>query len=203
MNSVDTSIFKPDEAARKQARERYGCTNNEFIALFAGRLEEVKRVDRIIESLEHLSNKVQVKLIVAGDGTLRRDLENQVAAKGLKSRVVFLGYVPHNQLSGLYNMADVLLLPSLMEGTPMVVLEALACGTPAIATRVGGIPDLIEDGKNGILLDDPQPQRIADAITRIAQGFYDWSAVSDSVSCWRSENVAKMLFKIFSELVRK
>ena len=101
--------------------------------------------------------------------------------------VIFLGYVPHKQLSGLYNMADALLLPSLMEGTPMVVLEALACGTPVVASIVGGIPDLVKNGVNGYLLDQVNPPAIAETIERMVIQRFDRLTVSRSVQRWSSK----------------
>ena len=72
MNAVDDSIFQPDGFARKEARNKYCCFDDDFVLLFAGRLEEVKRVDKIIDSLSYINEKKNIKLYIAGDGTLRR-----------------------------------------------------------------------------------------------------------------------------------
>lgn len=203
MNAVDSSIFKPDPTSRRRTREMHGCSDDHLVLLFAGRLEEVKRVDRIIDSLLFLKDRLAVKLFVAGEGSLQKDLCRQASEKGLDDHVAFLGYVSHADLPALYNMADALMLPSVMEGTPMVILEALACGTPVIATRVGGIPDLVEDGGNGFLLDDPSPRNIASVVMQLAVKKFDRISVSRSVSRWSSEKVVQELTRIFTMCVNK
>jgi glycosyltransferase involved in cell wall biosynthesis len=203
MNSVDDSVFRPDELSRKQERDRYACRSDEFVLLFAGRLEEVKRVDKIIDSLACANNSFKMKLFIAGDGSLKKALEKRIREMNLTNRVFFLGYVAHDELPKLYNMADAFILPSIMEGTPMVVLEALACGTPVIATAVGGIPDLVENGKNGLLLDSPTPKDIFRAVLRLTGNPPDRSAIAGSVSRWRADNVAKELNALFSDLIKR
>jgi len=202
MNAVDDSIFKPDENARKETRNKYGNLNYDFILLFVGRLEEVKNVDKIIDSFLYFPDKKNIKLYVAGDGTLRRNLERQVREKRLIDNVIFLGYISHNQLPSLYNMADVLVLPSSMEGTPMVVLEALSCGTPVIASSVGGIPDIVKNGVNGYLLEQVNPRAIAETIERMHIQRFDRLTVSRSVEHWSSKNIARELGEIFNKLIK-
>jgi len=95
----------------------------------------------------------QCVLHFAGDGPLRGELEEQARQLGVEGRVRFLGSVPHEQLVTQYQAADALILASEREGMPNVILEALACGTPVVATRVGGIPEVITDSVAGVLLD--------------------------------------------------
>jgi glycosyltransferase involved in cell wall biosynthesis len=200
MNAVDTSIFRPDSEIRKHFRKGYECNDRQTILLFAGRLEEVKRVDRIIASLSYMHDLIDIKLFIAGDGSLKGKLEDQVNRMNLQNKVFFLGYAAHNKLPGLYNMADALMLPSIMEGTPMVILEALACGTPVLATPVGGIPGLIKDGENGFLLRDISPNSIATVIEGMVANNYDRGLISESVQRWSAKNVAGELTQLFQEL---
>jgi glycosyltransferase involved in cell wall biosynthesis len=202
MNAVDPSIFRPDTSIRGEGRSRYGCGKDEFVLLFAGRLEEVKKVDKIIDSLACSNNSSKMKLFIAGDGSLKKALQKRVRELNLTDRIFFLGYVAHDELPSLYNMADAFILPSIMEGAPMVVLEALACGTPVIATGVGGIPDLVENGKNGFLLDNPTPKDIFRAILRVTENPLNRSDIAGSVSRRHAGNVAKELNALFSNLVR-
>src|SRR5207253_11234672 len=105
---------------------------------------------------------------------------------GVKDRVLFLGHVPHEEMSKIYNTADVLLLTSEMEGTPMVILEALACGTPVVTTPVGGIPVLVKNDENGLLLADTSPSAIACAVQQCLNYRWDRAALAFSIRDWSS-----------------
>ncbi len=203
MNAVDTTQFRPDPAGRAAQRRRRQLAPNEICLLFVGRLEDVKQLDRLIVALTELTGEPHVHLFIAGDGTQRRALTRQVRELNLQPRVTFLGKVPHNRLATYYNMADILLLPSKMEGVPMVILEALACGTPVIASAVGGIPDLITHGDNGLLLDHVSPQTIAAGVRRLATLKPAPDRVAASVSQWRADTVAAHLTTLFNQLLER
>ena len=120
-----------------------------------GRLEQPKGPGRLLECIPFLNDQgLNFHIFLAGDGTYRAHLENYVVRNRFETQVTFLGHVSHVELPLYYNMSDVLVLPSEMEGVPMVILEALACGTPVVASNVGGIPDLVTNNVNGIVLDD-------------------------------------------------
>jgi glycosyltransferase involved in cell wall biosynthesis len=202
MNAVDTDKFAPDMIAREALRKQYGILDDTCVALFSGRLEEIKRVDRVLEAIKILSDRsVNVRLFVAGDGTLKSQLESQVVSNGLSDKVNFLGSVPHHTLPGYYNMADVLVLTSEMEGTPMVILEALATGTPVVAPNVGGIPALINNLSNGVILDEVNPQIVADAIQRVKGMHLDREYVSHSVSHLNTETFIRNLRIMFQQIL--
>jgi glycosyltransferase involved in cell wall biosynthesis len=167
MNAVDTGKFCPDADSRYEMRLKHGVSEDQCAILFVGRIEEIKRVDRVVEAMAHLrSGDTKYRLFLAGDGTCRKRLEEYVLREGLGERITFFGDVAHNELPSYYNMADILVLPSEMEGVPMVILEALACGTPVVASNVGGVPDIVRNGENGFVLDDAAPVRVAEAICR-------------------------------------
>lgn len=119
--------------------------------LTAGRLEEQKRMDRLLRVLAALRRQCSIPFhaVIAGDGTLRPQLERQAAETGLSEAVEFRGLV--RDMNAAYREADVFLLTSDWEGTPNVVLEAMASGLPVVATNVGGVPDVIEHGVTGLL----------------------------------------------------
>ena len=202
MNTVDTSQFKPDEPTRAIIRERYRIPDDCHVLLFVGRIEEIKNVYGLIESVKLLRDEGgNYRLYVAGDGTLKKSLEDKVKSLGLEKEVQFLGKVSHEELPGYYNMADVFALPSFMEGTPMVLMEALSCGTPVIATKVGGVPDIVVHCSNGIMIDEGTPEEIAAAVKAAQKLDKDRNRISRSVSHHRSINVAKQLTDIFSTVL--
>jgi glycosyltransferase involved in cell wall biosynthesis len=201
MNAVNTSVFYPDGLTAHRYREQTGFPKESKIIFFAGRLEEVKNIENLIKAVAILRlKKKQIHLLVAGEGTLKPVLEKVVSANGLESCVQFLGKVDHNVLPDYYRVANVFALPSKMEGVPMVVLEALACGTPVVATTVGGIPDIVKNGSNGYLLKDGSSNEIAKGLDKALLTRFDRIEVAKSVDQWSARNVARKLEAIFSRV---
>lgn len=141
---IDLKAFHP---GRKDADRAALGLGDEPTLLFAGRLESEKRVDILLEAAATLGRRAQV--LVAGNGTMEPELRRRYSSGNIR----FLGSVAHERMPTLYSAADVLVVSSEYEGLPTATLEALACGTPVIATRVGDIADLILEGKNGYTFD--------------------------------------------------
>jgi glycosyltransferase involved in cell wall biosynthesis len=189
-NCVDSGKFCVLEAARSRRRAELGLEAGEFVVLVCGRLEEVKRIDRAVRALSLLTNAgVLCRLVIAGEGSCRDELEILVRDLGLESRVCFLGAVAHGEMPAVYNMADFLLMPSRGEGAPLAVLEALSCGTPVVANSVGAIPRIVRDGKNGFLLMDATPTEIAETLRRCFERRWSRLAVADTVKEWDGASV--------------
>jgi glycosyltransferase involved in cell wall biosynthesis len=147
---VDFEIFKPVKRSTQLAN-RYKLS--EFTILFVGRLVEVKGVEYLIEALSKLSkDEIHFKALIVGDGPLKPELESYVANNDLNSKVEFCGWVDKSKLEEYYSVADVFVGPSLQEAQGIVFVEALATGTPVVASRVGGIIDIVTEGKNGYLV---------------------------------------------------
>ena len=130
------------------------------------------------------------------------DLERQARAAGLADRVVFAGAVPHEGLGGWYSAADLFCLPSRAEGHPNALVEALACGTPAVATRVGAVPELVQPAA-GILTrpDDAASLSIAlrEAMQKVWAGEWRRPAIRATVTGRSWENVARQVQEVFTE----
>lgn len=200
MNAVDGQKFYEDNGIRSQMRKKYNINEGEIAIFFVGRLEELKRVDRIIKSLQNMGPTIQARLFIAGEGSQRDKLEQLALQIGLSKQVTFLGKIPHGELLNFYNMMDILALPSKMEGVPMVVLEALACGKPVLATAVGGIPDLVFTGENGVIMDKGTIPEIVNGVRFIAGQQWDSIKIRESISAWESSAVADKLLEIFTRL---
>ena len=157
-NGVDLSIFHPKGKTDPATSRRSRAT-----LLSVGHLIERKGHDLVIKALSLLPD---TELLIAGDGPERRRLERLAVSLGLDHRVRFLGVVSHQELTGLYSTADLLVLASSREGWPNVLLESLACGTPVIATRNWGTPEIVAAPEAGCLVDQRTPDAIADAIKR-------------------------------------
>jgi SAM-dependent methyltransferase len=132
--------------------------------LYVGRLGQEKNVARLIEALA-LLREPSLKLRLVGDGRLRGDLERRAREAGVTAE--FLGVVPHGRLPQQFRAADCFVLPSLTEGNPKALIEAMACGLPCAASARGGIPSIVEDGVTGLLFDPEDVADIAGAVERL------------------------------------
>jgi glycosyltransferase involved in cell wall biosynthesis len=144
-------------------------TNTKNI-LFVGSLYPVKGVQYLITAMKKiLEDAPDAKLIIVGDGEEREWLAALSIQLGIQKYVQFVGKVPHEKVKTFMQQADVFVLPSLSEGFPNVILEAMACGLPIVASRVGGIPDIIKNGVHGYLVEAKKPDEIAEKILIILQ----------------------------------
>jgi glycosyltransferase involved in cell wall biosynthesis len=130
---------------------------------FAGRMTAPKALGVALEAVAQVP---EVDLELAGDGDERAALEARAHELGLDGRVRFLGSLPRDEVLALFRRADAALLSSAWENFPHTLVEALAVGTPAIATSVGGVPEIVTDGENGLLVPPGDPTALADAIRR-------------------------------------
>jgi glycosyltransferase involved in cell wall biosynthesis len=132
-----------------------GPKSSDPLVVYLGRLKPYKRLDRLIESFERVAKSVpNARLVIAGAGSDERRLRRLAAQAGLLERITFEGFVDHKRKCELLQQAWVFVHPSSMEGWGISVIEANACGTPAIAYRVPGLREAIKDGETGLLLDD-------------------------------------------------
>ncbi len=149
---VDTLRFRPlDQAA---CRDRLGL-GSERVLLYVGRLERLKGVDILLRATAQLERPEGVRLIVVGGGANSAELVRlQGIAKelGIAGRTTFVGSVPQAELPVYYNAADVCVLPSYYESFGLAALEASACGKPVVASKVGGLPSVVLDGRTGYLI---------------------------------------------------
>jgi glycosyltransferase involved in cell wall biosynthesis len=151
----------PAMPARDELRGELGVSG--AVLVFAGRLGPQKALGVALDALAGLDD---VTFVVAGDGPERAALERRAAELGLDSRVRFLGSVPRERVLRLFRAADASVLPSAWENFPHTVVEALAVGCPVIATAVGGVPEVVRDGENGLLVPPRDPAALRAAITR-------------------------------------
>jgi len=134
-----------------------------------GRLEREKGHSVLLEAIARLSDRgIPVQLDLVGDGTLLDALRARARELGVEDRVTFAGAVGQDRIQDHYRRADAFCLPSLGEGIPVVLMEALASGLPAVASNTMGIPELIEDGVTGLLVPAGRPDELAAAVERLA-----------------------------------
>lgn len=152
-NGVDTESFKPLESNGKEGLK----------IVCVARLTARKRLNLLIEAIGRI-NDPSVTLTLAGKGDREDDLKAQVAKLDLSDRVLFLGMVAHDDLPEVYRTHDLFVLPSVNEGMSNTVLEAMASGLPVVMTHTGGAEELVEDGKNGQLIEKDSVDSIVGSI---------------------------------------
>jgi len=151
----------PELAHRDELRRRYGVDGPTLA--FAGRLTAAKSLDVALTALAEVDG---VSLLIAGEGDQRQALEERARELGLNGRTRFLGRQPSREVLELFRAADAAVLSSSWENFPHAVVEALVVGTPVIATAVGGIGEVVHDGRNGLLVPPRDPEALAAAVRR-------------------------------------
>jgi D-inositol-3-phosphate glycosyltransferase len=194
---VDTEKFYPQD--RSVAKVMLGLDTNLPVLLFVGRIEALKGIDVLIRAAAQLEGRFQL-VVVGGDekdAGRRSDLETLATELGVRGKVVFLDAVPHEDLPLVYNAADICVMPSYYESFGLVALEAMACGVPVVASRVGGLKETVQDGRTGylvpwrcpepfaerldlLLTNEPLRANLGEEARRVAQDFR-WTAVAEQV----------------------
>jgi glycosyltransferase involved in cell wall biosynthesis len=154
--------------ARERERAVLGIPPERFLIGWLGRMTEIKRVDVLLGAFARLrAEGVEADLLLVGDGPLRAELEHDAAALGIADRTHFAGY--RSDVGPIYSAIDAVALTSANEGTPVTVIEALAAGVPAVSTDVGGVADVVPDGRAGFLVPVGDVDGIAERLQALAE----------------------------------
>lgn len=157
-----------DETAALDYRQLYGIPEDAFVVGWVGRMTGVKDTDAVLEIVAATRERgVPAVLCMVGDGPDRERLEQVAHDLGIARSTYFVGY--QEDVAGYYRLFDAFLLPSVNEGTPVSAIEALASGTPVVATRVGGVPDVVTDGVDGFLVEPGDTDAAADRLAELAR----------------------------------
>jgi glycosyltransferase involved in cell wall biosynthesis len=204
-NSVDTDIFYPlsvtdTEQQRQQLAQKLGLSTATRFVLFAGRLHPQKDPLLLVRSLLAV-NQPDVHLLIAGDGELAAAVRMEVEQLGLTKQVTMLGAVKQAELADLHRLASICLLTSAYEGLPLVVLEALACGTPIVTTCCGDIPAVLAPG-SGIVSQARSPMAIATAIESVLQQPNLYSAEA-CVLAAQPYSAREVMHQIYTDMLQR
>ena len=164
---LDERVGAAGEAARRETRRRLGVPTDSFLIGWVGRMTAVKRTEDVLLAFKGVLDRgVDARLCLIGDGPDRQRLERRAHELGIVRRCLFVGY--QGDVAPYYEAIDALLLPSANEGTPVSVIEALAAERPAVATRVGGVPDVVREGVDGYLVDVGDAGTLAERLVELA-----------------------------------
>ncbi|UCC60806.1 MAG: glycosyltransferase [Dehalococcoidia bacterium] len=203
---VNLSLFQSMD--RETARRHLGF-NGYNIALFVGRVEPLKGIDQLFMAMPSLNRDREFKLVVIGgndecEPELER-LRNLSRDLNIQDSVVFIGTVRQEDLPFYYSAADVCVVPSYYESFGLVALESLACGTPVVATRVGGMESVVLPGKNGYLINNNAPALFAESIAMLISGQTDpgesAEVIRSSVTGFSWSNIAAKMIGEYKALL--
>ena len=159
-NGVDTDYYRPAaEAAPEQATR----------VLFVGRFHRQKNLFTLLSCFSDACKRLPMHLVMVGDGPENEALHAHAGALGCADRITWLGWLGKSEMRTAYQSCDIFVNPSLYEGMPNTVLEAMACGLAVVASNIGGNDQLVHDGRTGLLFDLSEPERLTDAISRLAE----------------------------------
>ncbi len=160
-NGVDEKLFYPSKK---------GSENDKKYIMYAGRIDREKGVFDLAESAKTIcKQRADISFIIAGNGRDFNKLKRKIKKTGLQNKFILLGQIEKNQMIKLYQNAALFILPSYHEGLPTVLLEAMSCGLPIIATDVRGNRDLISNGENGLLIPPKNPKKMAETIITLLE----------------------------------
>jgi glycosyltransferase involved in cell wall biosynthesis len=199
-NGVDRQKFYP--LSREKTREKLGLADDKIL-LSVGHLIPLKGFDILIRAFKRViegSSDRKIRMLIVGSGSSESELLSLVKSLSLEKFVHFVGTVDHSALNLYYNAADIFCLASSREGWPNVLMESLACGTPVIATNVGGIPEILTSEKLG-LLTERTANAFADNIRRALGAEWDKAEIAGHAHQFTWENVASSLVRIYESIV--
>ena len=203
---IDTDLFRPRD--RDECRRELDIEADRPVLLWVGRLEKLKGVDILIDAVAQLDEPDVLLLVVGGDEhgqVLRAELEAQAQEAGLGGNIRFTGAVPHEELPAWYSAADVCVVPSYYESFGLVAVEAMACGTPVVASRVGGLVSTVTDGVNGYLIPWRCPEPFAEKLEVLIRNpelraNFARSA-RESVQRFRWDEIARRMDALYEDVI--
>ncbi len=204
---LDTNAFKPRNIKKPKKYE------DSIVLLFVGRLSDQKGLQYLIEAMpDVIGQSHSVKLLVIGEGSYEMPLRDAVAGSHLENHVEFLGSMPSAEIQKYYNFADIFVLPSLSnktgtEALGLSLLEAMASGCAVIGTNVGGIPFVIRNNKNGLLVEQKNPAELAKAILALLKDESKAKNMGKKAAEFARKNyswdkISKDLMKIYEGLLK-
>jgi glycosyltransferase involved in cell wall biosynthesis len=197
-NGVDLQRFRP--LSQEDSRRRLRIDGSPLI-LSVGHLVENKGHALVIDALAEVQKHFPgARLAIVGHGPDRERLRDHSAARGCADRVTLVGNVDHASMIDWYNAADSLVLASAREGWANVLLESLACGTPVVATSVGGSPEVLTDERVGRLVETRDGRSIADSLVKLLRGYPDRGAVRRYAESFSWDSTSRAQLELFRRL---
>jgi glycosyltransferase involved in cell wall biosynthesis len=200
-NGIDTSLFSPQD--QLAARRKLGLSESAPLVLSVGHLVRRKGFDRLIRAFPRvLAAHPTARLAIVGakgeEGDFTKEIERAIRECRLEDRVHLPGAVPHDALAPWYAAADLFCLASKKEGRANVLLEAMACGTPIVATSIWGTPEIVRDESLGILVDDANPEALGAAMAQALSKSWDRDRIAESAKRFDWNETARQILSAWN-----
>lgn len=204
-NGVDTKMFRLSRKIGKQYRDVIGFNEKSIVVLFFAQLRKVKGIDVLMKAIPMvISKNPRVKFLLAGTGPMVSQVESSIRRLNLGDySKLLLEYISEPDLPKLFNTCDIYVLPSLVEGMPLSLMEAMACGKPVVATNVGDVSVLVQNGINGILIPTNNVESLVNGIIALAKDFELRSTMEEKnlkkLADYDWDHIASEYYKLYLE----
>ncbi len=206
-NFIDTACFHPVSLEEKrQIRKSLGLALEWKIAICTSKFLPRKGIDDLLKAWQIVvSDHPEAVLLLLGEGPLLDSMKQLASELGISDRVLFCGLLP--DVTAYLQSSDLFVLPSRQEGMPNALLEAMACGLPGVATRIGGVVDVIQDGKNGVLVPPYSPESLANAIKNLLANEslarqYSVNGLHTIHEYFSLDSIVKKYISLYKELIQ-
>jgi len=200
---VNIEIFRP--LNKQKIRKKMGFSDSDKIILYVGRIEPPKKIEDIIKAFEILyTQDKSYKLILVGDGVLLNEIKDLTNRLSLNKAITFLGIRKRNELPEIFNIADVSVLYSKNEGSPLSIKESLACGIPVVANCVGDISTVVKNGYNGYLVEQ---ESLSELALKLKTGIKNSSSLKESciqsIQSYTTEIVNQKVLDLYKTILHE
>jgi len=200
-NGFRSDLFYPRDSS--ECRKILNLPQDKKIILTVGNLEPIKGQMHLVDAIkEIIRERKDILCIIVGAGKIRSKLERQIRSLGLEENVILAGGKPHGEIPLWMNACDIFVLPSLNEGNPTVMFEALGCGKPFVGTKVGGVPEVITSDEYGLLVEPANPEDLAEKILVALDREWDREAILAYAERYKWENIAKEILGVYKKVVK-
>jgi glycosyltransferase involved in cell wall biosynthesis len=204
---VNHTIFQFSTSAREEMRKRYNFTPSDIVVIWVGRFVPIKNPELAISAFgKAYAKNPQLKLLMGGEGPLEQNLKKQIKELRLESQVIMTGHIPNQELPKYYAASDIFLLSSEYDNFPNVILEAMSCKLPVVATNVGGVNTQIEHQVNGLLAENHNAEGLAQAINTLAENKENRQKIGEInrnkvLQTYNWESVGKKLLEVYKQVL--
>lgn len=201
-NGYDPKIFKM--LPQSSTRQKLNLPSEKRILLSVGNLVDIKGHTYLIDAMRIIQKKqANALLVIVGSGPLERKLRKKITKLGLGDKILLVGRRSHHEVALWMNASDVFILPSLSEGFPTVVPEALACGKPIIGTKVGGVPEVLHNHEVGMVVNPRDSVALADAILQALDMEWAKSLISNYAEKYSWNSIIPQILRVYNSIRTK